>query len=125
MKLLVILNPVTPLLLHLFHNLVALITDEILLDDVSSCLEVIHEFHASLPALLLGLSHALERVSNLLLDGHGTSCHAQEVEFLLSELLNSLARQNTLDTFLYEQSSSILFLFSSLFFYQALTDLLV
>ena len=59
MQLLVVLNPVTSLLLHLFHNLVPLITNEILLDDISSCFEVIHEFHASLSAIFLGLAHAL------------------------------------------------------------------
>jgi hypothetical protein len=47
--------------------------------------------------------------------GHRAACHTQEVELFLPQFFNLLARQNTLDAFLNEESRSILFLFGSLF----------
>ena len=75
MQLLVVLNPVTSLLLHLLHDLVTFVTDQILFDDFSGGLKVVHELHASLSSLFLSLSHALEWVTDLLLHGHGTTSH--------------------------------------------------
>ena len=125
MKLFVVLDPITSLLLHLLHDLVSLVTDKVALDDLSGSLEVVHELHASLPPLLHGLLHLIDGVAHLILVGHRATCHAQEVELLLPQFFDLLARQNTLDAFLNEESRSILFLFGSLFLDKALTNLLV
>jgi len=83
MQLFVVLDPITSLLLHLLHDLVSLVADKVTFDDLSGSLEVVHELHASLPPLLHGLLHLVDGVAHLLLVGHGTTCHTQEVELLL------------------------------------------
>ena len=87
MYLLVVLDPVPPLLLHLLHDLVALVLEHLRLDHLPRSLEVIHVLHARLPSLLLRFLHPLDRVPQLLLSGHRPTSHAQEKELLQAEAL--------------------------------------
>jgi hypothetical protein len=125
MQLLVVLDPITSLLFHLLHDFITLVTNQVLLDDFPGGLEIIHELHASLSSLLLGLSHLGNRVTHLILHSHGTAGHSEEVKFFLSQFFNLLARQNTLNALLNKKSSCILFLFSGLLLNKAFTNLFV
>jgi hypothetical protein len=119
------LDPVTSLLFHLFHDLITFVTDKILLDNFSGCLEIIHKLHAGLSPFLLGLTHFSDWVPHLILDGHRTASHAKEVKFFLAQFFNLLARQNTFNALLNEKRSGILLLFSGLLFDETFTDLFI
>ena len=125
MKLLVVLDPITSLLFHLFHDLIALITYKILLHDFPSSFKIIHELHAGLTSLFLGLSHLFNGVAHLILYCHWATSHAKEVKLFLTQLLDLLARQNAFNAFLNEKGSSILLLFCGLFFNKAFTNFFV
>jgi hypothetical protein len=125
MQLLVVLDPVTSFLFHLFHDLIAFVTDKILLDNFSGCLEIIHKLHAGLSPFLLGLTHLSDWVPHLVLDCHRTSSHAKEVKLFLAQFFDLLARQNTFNALLNEKRSGILLLFGGLLFNEAFTNLFI
>ena len=125
MHLFVVLDPVSALLFHLLHYVISLVVDDVYLLLVASCLEVFHELHPCLSALLLHRLHPGERITHSLLDGHRAAGHAQEKHLFLAHALDLLPCEYTLESFLYKDGSCVLLLLAGLFLDKTFSDLFV
>ena len=108
MDLLIVLDPLTALLLHLFHYVVTFILKQLVLLYITSGFEIIHVLHASLSTLILDLAHFLQGVTSFFLSCLGSASHAKEEHFFKSQGLNVFAGNDTFETSLDKEGSIVL-----------------
>jgi hypothetical protein len=123
MDLLIVLDPVSSLLLHLLHDFITLVFQNLCFDNFPGCFKIIHVLHSCLAPFFLGVFHSLDGIAHFFLDSHWPASHPQEKELFLANCFNLFPSKYALYPLLDEQVSSIFFLLGSLFFNQALTDL--
>ena len=90
MDLFVILDPVSALLLHLLHDFIALIFQDLGFNNFAGNFKIVHELHASLTPFLLSILHSLNGIAHLLLNSHGPAGHAQEEKLFLADAFDLL-----------------------------------
>jgi hypothetical protein len=110
-------------LLHLFHDFISLVFQNLCFDYFAGSFKIIHVLHSCLAPFFLGVFHALNRIAHFFLSSHRPACHSQEKELFLANRFNLFPCKNGLYPLLDEQSRIIFFLLLSLIFNEAHTDL--